>query len=156
VGILILLLILSGKLLFFQLSKMTAVFLMSAIYQVMEVLLLFLYSSSRFFLKKNCSFFIRIYSLYMGDSLWQFQISLYWTLIRSPHLSPSYLKLLQEVLLREFASWDTGLLRQLAGSNVLLCQHRLSRLMHKGWALRTKGSHLIYPGKQVTEAKSKV
>jgi hypothetical protein len=59
-------------------------------------------------------------------------------------------------MLREFASWDTELLRQLAGCNVLLCQHRLSRLMSKGWALRTKGSHLIYPCKQVTEAKSKV
>jgi hypothetical protein len=59
-------------------------------------------------------------------------------------------------MLQEFASWDMGLLRQLAGSNALLCQHRLSRLMSKGWALRTKGSHLIYPCKQVTEAKSKI
>jgi hypothetical protein len=61
----------------------------------------------------------------------------------------------QEVL-QEFASWDMGLLRQWAGSKVLLCQHRLSGLMSEGWALRTKRSHLIYPCKQVTEAKSKV
>jgi hypothetical protein len=59
-------------------------------------------------------------------------------------------------VLREFASWDTGLLRQLAGSNFLLCQQRLIGLMCKGWSLRTKGSHLINPCKQVTEAKSKV
>jgi hypothetical protein len=30
------------------------------------------------------------------------------------------------------------------------------RTVSKGWAPRTKGSHLIYPCKQVTEAKSKV
>jgi hypothetical protein len=40
--------------------------------------------------------------------------------------------------------------------NVLLCWHRLSGLLSKGWALRTKGPHLIYPCKQVTEARSKV
>jgi hypothetical protein len=44
----------------------------------------------------------------------------------------------------------------LAGSNILLCQHRLSKLVSKGWAPRTKGSHLIYPCKQVIEAKNKV
>jgi hypothetical protein len=60
------------------------------------------------------------------------------------------------LLLWEFASWDMGLLGQLAGSNVLLCQHRHSRLMSKGWAPKTKGSHLIYPCKQVTEAKSNI
>jgi hypothetical protein len=71
-------------------------------------------------------------------------------------LSPkSQITSFQEML-REFASWDTGLLRQLAGSNVLLCQHRLSRHMSKGWAPRTKESHLIYPCKQDTEVKSKV
>jgi hypothetical protein len=43
----------------------------------------------------------------------------------------------------------------LAGTNVLLCQHRTSKLMSKGWALRTKRSHLIHPWKQVTKAKSK-
>jgi hypothetical protein len=43
----------------------------------------------------------------------------------------------------------------LAGSNSLLCQHRTSGLVSKGWAPRTKGSHLIYPCKQVTEPKSK-
>jgi hypothetical protein len=59
-------------------------------------------------------------------------------------------------MLWEFASWDMGLLKQLAGSNILLCQHRLSGLMSKGWAPRTKWPHLIYPCKQVTEAKSKV
>jgi hypothetical protein len=47
-------------------------------------------------------------------------------------------------------------LRPLAGSNILLCQHRLSGLLSKGGALRTKGSHLLSPCKQVTEAKSKV
>jgi hypothetical protein len=59
-------------------------------------------------------------------------------------------------LLQEFANWDTGLLRQLAGSNILLCQHRPSGLMSKGLAPRTKGSHRVYPCKWVTEAKSKV
>jgi hypothetical protein len=39
-------------------------------------------------------------------------------------------------MLQEFASWDTGLQRQLAGSNILLCQHRLSGLMSKVWAPR--------------------
>jgi hypothetical protein len=39
-----------------------------------------------------------------------------------------------------------------ARSNALLCQHRLSGLMSKGWTPRTKGSHLMYPCKQVTEA----
>jgi hypothetical protein len=50
-------------------------------------------------------------------------------------------------LLQKFANWDKGLLRQLAGSNILLCQHR------PRWAPRTKGSHRIYPCKQVTETK---
>jgi hypothetical protein len=59
------------------------------------------------------------------------------------------------LMLQEFASWDVGLLRQLAGSNLFLCQHRPSRLVSKGQAPRTKGSHFIYPCKQVTEAKSK-
>jgi hypothetical protein len=50
------------------------------------------------------------------------------------------------------SSWDRGHWGSLAGSNVLLCQHRPSRLVSKGWAPRTKGSHLMYPCKQVTEA----
>jgi hypothetical protein len=58
------------------------------------------------------------------------------------------------LLLWEIMSWDSSLWGRLAGSNVLLCQHRPIRLMSKGWAPRTKGSHL-YPCKQVTEAKSK-
>jgi hypothetical protein len=67
-----------------------------------------------------------------------------------------YLQKPFEVVLGECASWATGLLRQLAGSNVLLCQHGLSGLISKGWALRTKGgSHLIYPCKQVIEAKTR-
>jgi hypothetical protein len=37
-------------------------------------------------------------------------------------------------------------------SSILLCHHRPSGLMSKGWAPRTKGSHLIHPCKQVTEA----
>jgi hypothetical protein len=55
-----------------------------------------------------------------------------------------------------FASWDTGLWRQLAGSNIVFCQYRRSGLVSKDWAPRTKRSHLIYPCKQLTEAKSKV
>jgi hypothetical protein len=47
-------------------------------------------------------------------------------------------------------------LRQISRKQCLLCQHRPSGLVFRGWALRTKGSHLIYPCKQVTEAKSKV
>jgi hypothetical protein len=37
-----------------------------------------------------------------------------------------------------------------------MCQHRPSRLVSKAWAPRIKGSHLISPYKQVTEAKSKL
>jgi hypothetical protein len=51
--------------------------------------------------------------------------------------------------------WDTEHWSSLAGSNVLLCWHRLRGLVSKGWAPRTKGSHLIYPWKQVIESKSK-
>jgi hypothetical protein len=58
-------------------------------------------------------------------------------------------------ILWEFASWDRGLLRQLIGSHVLLCQHRLSELMSKGWAPRTKGFHLIYPCKQLQKQKAR-
>jgi hypothetical protein len=54
------------------------------------------------------------------------------------------------------SSWDMGHWGSLAGSNVLLCWHRPIELLSTGWALRTKGSHLIYPSKQVTEAKIKV
>jgi hypothetical protein len=54
------------------------------------------------------------------------------------------------------SNWDTQHWGSLAGGNVLLCRHRLSGLVSKGWALKTKGSHLLYPCKQVTEAKSKV
>jgi hypothetical protein len=46
-------------------------------------------------------------------------------------------------------------LRQIAGSKVLLCQHRLSRVMSKGWALRIKRSPLIHSCRQVTKAKRK-
>jgi hypothetical protein len=42
------------------------------------------------------------------------------------------------------------------GSNILLCWQRLSRLVTKGWAPRTKRSHLIYLCKQVTEEKAKL
>jgi hypothetical protein len=41
------------------------------------------------------------------------------------------------------SSWDTGHWGSLAGSNISLCWHRLSRLLSKGWAPRTKGSHLM-------------
>jgi hypothetical protein len=56
-------------------------------------------------------------------------------------------------LLQEFASWDTGLLGQLVGSNILFCQHKLSGLISRGLFLRKKWSHLIYSCKQVTEQK---
>jgi hypothetical protein len=46
-------------------------------------------------------------------------------------------------------------LRQISSKQCLLCWHRLSGLVSKGWVPRTKGSHLIYSCKQVTEAKSK-
>jgi hypothetical protein len=55
----------------------------------------------------------------------------------------------------EVVSWGTWLWVRLAGSNILLCQCRLSGLIFKGWAPRTKGCHLIYPCEQVTEAKAK-
>jgi hypothetical protein len=55
----------------------------------------------------------------------------------------------------KFASWDTELLRQIAGSNILLCQHRPSGLMSKGWALRTKESHLIYPCSRLQKQKAR-
>jgi hypothetical protein len=53
------------------------------------------------------------------------------------------------------SSWVTVHWGSLAGTNILLCHHRPSWLVSKGWALRTKRSLLIYPCKQVTEAKSK-
>jgi hypothetical protein len=53
------------------------------------------------------------------------------------------------------SSWNRGHSGSLAGSNILLCQHKPSRLMSKGWALRTKGSHLVHPCKQVTKAERK-
>jgi hypothetical protein len=59
-------------------------------------------------------------------------------------------------VLQDVVSWDTGHWGNLAGSNIFLCQHRLSGLMSKGWALRTKGSHLMYTCKQITEAKCRV
>jgi hypothetical protein len=34
--------------------------------------------------------------------------------------------------------------RQFSKKQHLLCRHRLSRLMSKGWAPRTKGSHLVH------------
>jgi hypothetical protein len=55
-------------------------------------------------------------------------------------------------MLWEVASWDVGQWGSLAGSNASLCQHRPSGLMSKGWDSRTKGSHLMYLFKQVTEA----
>jgi hypothetical protein len=55
-----------------------------------------------------------------------------------------------------FGSMNISFFFFLAGSNILLCQHRLSGLVSKGWAPRTKRPHLIYLCKQVTEAKSNV
>jgi hypothetical protein len=60
-----------------------------------------------------------------------------------------------QVMLWEIISRDRGHWGSLAGSNVLLCRHRPSRLVSKVWAPRTTESHLIYPCMQVTEAKSK-
>jgi hypothetical protein len=54
----------------------------------------------------------------------------------------------------EISSWDMGHCGSLAGSNILLCQHILSGLVSKGWALRTKGSHLTYPCKQLQKQKA--
>jgi hypothetical protein len=45
--------------------------------------------------------------------------------------------------------------RTLRQFSSLLCQHRYSGLLSKGWALRTKRSQFIHPCKQITEAKSK-
>jgi hypothetical protein len=59
------------------------------------------------------------------------------------------------IIVAGILSWDMGHWGSLAGSNVLLGQHRLRGLVSKGWAPRSKRSHLIYPCKQVTEAKSK-
>jgi hypothetical protein len=39
---------------------------------------------------------------------------------------------------------------------LLACWQWLSRFISKGWAPRPKGSHLIYPCKQIAGAKSKV
>jgi hypothetical protein len=50
---------------------------------------------------------------------------------------------------------EMGTLRQISRKQLLLCQHRPSGLISKAWALRTKGSHFIYPCKQFTEAESK-
>jgi hypothetical protein len=43
---------------------------------------------------------------------------------------------------RETEHWGSS-----AGSNILLCWCRLSGLVSKGWALRTKGAYLIHPCK---------
>jgi hypothetical protein len=57
---------------------------------------------------------------------------------------------------RRFASWHTGLLRQLARSNAcLLCQHRLSRLMSNSWAPRTKESHLYTLASRLQKQKAR-
>jgi hypothetical protein len=63
-----------------------------------------------------------------------------------------------EQLWASFVVWNYELryrkLMQISRKQHLLCWHRPSRLVSKGWALRTKGSHLMYPCKQVKEAKS--
>jgi hypothetical protein len=58
------------------------------------------------------------------------------------------------IVLWEIMSWDRSLWGRLAGSNVY-CAGTDPGLVSKGWAPRTKGSPLIYPCKQVTEARSK-
>jgi hypothetical protein len=47
------------------------------------------------------------------------------------------------IVLQKVASWGMGHWGSLAGSNILLCQHRPSGLVSKGWTPRTKGSHLF-------------
>jgi hypothetical protein len=54
------------------------------------------------------------------------------------------------------SSCNTGHGGSLAGRNILLCQHRPSRLMSKGWAPRTKGSHLIYLASKLQKQKAKL
>jgi hypothetical protein len=54
-------------------------------------------------------------------------------------------------LLWEVTSWDMGHWGSLAGSNVLLCWHRLSGLLSKGWVRRRKGTCFVYHCKQITE-----
>jgi hypothetical protein len=49
-----------------------------------------------------------------------------------------------------FLNRDMGHQGSSAGSNLLLSWHRLSKLKSKGRALRTKGSHLIYPCRRLT------
>jgi hypothetical protein len=60
----------------------------------------------------------------------------------------------QEMLL-EFASWDTGLLRQLAGSKVLLCQHRLSGLLSTDWAWEQRGLTLYILSSRLQKQKAR-
>jgi hypothetical protein len=60
------------------------------------------------------------------------------------------------IVLQDIQEQGKGHWGSSAGSNISSCWHRLSRLESKGWAWRTKGSYLIYPCKQVTEAKSKI
>jgi hypothetical protein len=59
-------------------------------------------------------------------------------------------------MLWEIASWDTELLRQIAGSNVLLCQHRLSGLMFKAepWEQRGLTLHTLANRLQKQKARS--
>jgi hypothetical protein len=50
-------------------------------------------------------------------------------------------------------TWDTKAFWE----SIFISMPAAAQQIHiKCWALRTKGSHLIYPCKQVTEAKSKV
>jgi hypothetical protein len=48
-----------------------------------------------------------------------------------------------------------GTLRQISRKQHWLCPHRPSILMSKGWAPRTKGSHLLHPCKQLQKQKTK-
>jgi hypothetical protein len=59
------------------------------------------------------------------------------------------------VMLQKFASWGTGFLRQLAGSNILLCRHRLSGLVSKGWASRTKDLTLYTLASRLQKQKAR-
>jgi hypothetical protein len=63
---------------------------------------------------------------------------------------------LEVKILVGISSWDTRHWGSLAGSNIFLCWHRLSGLESTGWALRTKGSHLIYFARRLQKQKAKL
>jgi hypothetical protein len=59
------------------------------------------------------------------------------------------------LLLWELLAEIRGLLRQLAGSNILLCQHSLSRLLSKGWAQEQRGLTLYTLASRLQKQKAR-